>query len=426
MKKVLIITYYWPPAGGPGVQRWLKFVQYLPYFGIEPVVYAPQNPRYPIIDSSLEATIPGGITVVKHPIAEPYRLASFFARGKINQMSRSILPEKKQSLTEKILLWIRGNLFIPDARKFWVKPSVRFLTTYLEKAGIDTVITTGPPHSLHLIGLHLKKRMGVKWLADFRDPWTSISYHDKLQLTAFSKQRHKKLEKEVLQTANHIVVTTRATCADFALLTSVPISVIPNGYDVLPIGEAPVTGKFTLSHIGSLLTGRNPRLLWEVLGQWAAADTAFKDDFCLQLAGTVSQEVLEIIYACGLFPNTHLLGYVNHDRAVELQQRSQVLLLLETDSENMRGIVPGKVFEYMASGRPVLAVGPSEWEVEGLLAETATGRCFTYRDKEGLKNHLEELYRTFKQGALQTQPIGLEAYHRKNLTGLLAGIIRDL
>ncbi len=208
-KKALIITYYWPPAGGPGVQRWLKFVKYLPDFNIEPIVFIPENPSYPLLDESLNTEVSRDVIIIKQPIKEPYKLAGLFSKKSSKTISKGIISEeKKQSFIEKVLLYVRGNYFIPDARKSWVKPSVEFLSEYIQKKQINTIITTGPPHSLHLIGLQLKERLGVKWVADFRDPWTTIGYHKQLRLTKSSKAKHKALEKQVLTTADQIIVTS--------------------------------------------------------------------------------------------------------------------------------------------------------------------------------------------------------------------------
>ena len=177
-KKILIITYYWPPAGGPGVQRWLKFVKYLPDFGIQPVIYIPENPTYPIVDENLVKEVSDKAIILKHKIFEPYQLASFLSKNKTKKISSGIIPnQKKQSFLDKTFLWIRGNLFIPDARVFWVKPSVAYLEKYILENNIDTIVTSGPPHSLHLIGLELKQKLTLKWFADFRDPWTTIGYN---------------------------------------------------------------------------------------------------------------------------------------------------------------------------------------------------------------------------------------------------------
>lgn len=282
MNKVLIVTYYWPPAGGPGVQRWLKFVKYLRDFNIEPIVFIPENPNYPITDAAFLKEVPEGIKIIQQPIFEPYQLASFLSSKKTKRISSGIIQTKNQSTLEKILLWIRGNLFIPDARKYWIKPSVKAIANILQQESIDTVITTGPPHSVHLIGLGLKEKLGVTWLADFRDPWTTIGYHKKLKLTEGAKRKHKFLEKRVLNVADHVIVTSPSTKSEFQALTQQPISVITNGFDEYHITEQPLDKEFTMVHIGSLLTGRNPENLWRVLSEIISENIAFKKIFKLR------------------------------------------------------------------------------------------------------------------------------------------------
>ncbi len=196
MKKVLIITYYWPPAGGSGVQRWLKFVKYFRDFGIEPIVYTVENAKYPIIDNTLEKDIPENVEILKQPIWEPNNLFSVF--GKKKSESAGFLNQNP-SFFGKVLQYIRANYFIPDARKFWVIPSVTYLKKYLSEYKVDVVITTGPPHSTHLIGLRLKELTGIKWIADFRDPWTEIDYFHQLPLTKKSIRKHQALEENVLK-----------------------------------------------------------------------------------------------------------------------------------------------------------------------------------------------------------------------------------
>ena len=208
MKKVLIITYYWPPSGGAGVQRWLKFVKYMRQFGWEPVVYTAENPEIPVVDTSLEKEIPEGITVLKIPIWEPYSIyKKFIGRKKEDKINASFLSEtKKAGLTEKISVWIRGNFFIPDARRFWIKPSIKFLETYLSENKIDYVISSGPPHSMHLIALGLKRKFPLlKWLADFRDPWTNIDFYEKLMLTPMADKKHHRLELSVIKSADCVL-----------------------------------------------------------------------------------------------------------------------------------------------------------------------------------------------------------------------------
>ncbi len=301
MKKALIITYYWPPAGGPGVQRWLKFVKYLPDYGVDPIVYCPENPSYPIVDESLLHEIPNTVQVLKQPINEPYRFAKMLSQKKSKKISSGVIPKpQNQTWVQKLMLYVRGNFFIPDARKNWIKPSVAFLSEYLSQHQIDTIITSGPPHSLHLIGLELKAKFGIKWLADFRDPWTTIGYHKQLKLTNSSQEKHLQLERKVLQSADHIIVTSDNTKKEFLLKTDSPITVITNGYDKVIQDQPAKDDQFTLSHIGSLLSERNPQKLWEAIAELIVEHREFKDKFELKLIGVTSEEVLESLHHFGL------------------------------------------------------------------------------------------------------------------------------
>ncbi len=425
MKKVLIITYYWPPAGGPGVQRWLKFVKYLRDFDIEPVVYVPENPHYPLQDISLLQETPEGIVVLKQPIKEPYFLANLFSKKKTKQISSGIIAAKKQSVIEKLLLWVRGNLFIPDARVLWVKPSVAFLFKFMADEKINLVITSGPPHSLHLIGLKLQKQIGVKWVADFRDPWTSIGYHDKLKLSKRSQKKHEQLEAAVLEAADQIIVTSPTTKTQFEILTDTPIEVITNGFDVAISEEKSLDKKFTISHIGSLLTERNPLILWKVLSELISENKSFAEDFQLHLAGVVSDEVLQSISSFGLQENLKNLGYLTHSDAIALQRKSQVLLIVEIDSLINRAIIPGKLFEYMAANRPILALGPKGSDMEDIIENTQTGQFLGYANETELKKTIVSWYHSYKDGSLTLQSGGVEQYHRKQLTGRLAEILKN-
>ena len=423
-KKLLIITYYWPPAGGPGVQRWLKFVKYLPDFNVQPIVYIPENPTYPIIDRGLEREVSDKAVILKHKIFEPYGLASFFGKNKTKKISSGIIPnQKKQSFLEKTLLWVRGNIFIPDARFLWVKPSVKYLRKYLQENNIETVVTSGPPHSLHLIGLQLKQELGVTWLADFRDPWTTIGYHKALKLSSYAEKKHKALEHQVLNTADTIIVTSKTTKAEFEAITSQPIAVITNGYDVEQVAKQPLDEKFTIAHIGSFLSERNPRILWKALKELTKENQDFAADFQLKLLGAVSQEVLDTIVEFKLQDFVLNLGYVSHQDAVAHQRKSQVLLLIEIDSEDTKSIIPGKVFEYMVSERPIVAIGPEGSDFAEIITATNTGVFFTYDEKEKLKSLLLKYYQDYKANNLKVHAVGLQKYSRKSLTEQLAKLV---
>lgn len=424
-KKLLIITYYFPPAGGPGVQRWLKFVKYLPEFGVQPIVYVPENPTYPIIDEGLVGEISDKVIVLKNKIWEPYQLASIFSKNKTKKISSGIFPQKKkQTFLDKTFLWVRGNLFIPDARVFWVKPSVSYLEKYIKENNIDTIVTSGPPHSLHLIGLELKEKLGVKWFADFRDPWTTIGYHKALRLSAYADKKHKKLESKVLNTADTIIVTSRTTKTEFEAITNKPISVITNGYDVENVEKQTLDTKFTLAHIGSFLSDRNPPFLWECLVELLNEIPDFKTHLEIKLIGAVSQEVLDAISQFKLNDYLNLLGYVSHHEAIAHQKKSQVLLLIEINSEDTKSIIPGKLFEYMVSNRPIIAIGPQGSDFADIIKETNTGVFFDYSEKAKLKSVILDFYNQFLEGKLQSNAVGLQQYSRKNLTKQLAQLIK--
>ncbi len=425
MKKVLVITYYWAPSGGPGVQRWLKFVKYLPKYGVQPIVYCPENPNYPLIDKNLITAISSKLEIIKQPIFEPYKYASIFSKKETKTIASGIINTKKQSLIAKILLYIRGNYFIPDARKYWVQPSVNYLQKYIKNNNIQTIITTGPPHSVHLIGLKLQEQLSIKWIADFRDPWTTIGYHDKLKLTKKSKQKHKQLESKVLNTATEILVTSPTTKIEFQQITKQPITVITNGFDDVEIKKVTLDKKFTLSHIGSLLAARNPKVLWEVLAEIGKENTSFKSDFELKLIGTISHEVLQSIQKAGLQSSLNIKGYLPHKEAQLQQQKSQLLLLIEIDSEATKCIIPGKIFEYIQSNRPILGFGHQDADFKAIIKETNTGNVFSYHssEKENIKTIILAHYKSYKNKNLQVSAIGIQKYHRKQLTEQLSLLI---
>jgi len=211
--------------------------------------------------------LPTDIQIIKHPIWEPYTWASLFSKKKTKKISSGIIPRKKVSILDKVLLWIRGNCFIPDARKFWVKPSVKYLNKFIKENQIETIITTSPPHSVHLIGYELKKQIShLKWISDFRDPWTTIGYYKDLRLTKWADKRQHYWEKEVLQQSDLVITTSFKTQKDFQQLTNTPIEVITNGYDEEKTITPPLSNKFLISHIGSLLSDRNPKILSNMKG----------------------------------------------------------------------------------------------------------------------------------------------------------------
>ncbi|SDX51388.1 hypothetical protein SAMN05444411_106113 [Lutibacter oricola] len=423
MKKALIITYYWPPAGGSGVQRWLKFVKYFRNFNVEPIVYTVANANYPIEDNSLQNDIPKGVELLKQPIWEPNNLLSFF--GKKKTESAGFL-NPNPTFFGKVLQYVRANYFIPDARKFWVKPSVKYLQQYISKNSIDVVITTGPPHSVHLIGLKLKQLLNVKWIADFRDPWTEIDYFHQLPLSKKAIEKHHKLEQEVLKNADKVLVVGDTMKASYDRFSKNVVT-ITNGFD----GELNSKGikldeKFTLTHIGLMNADRNPKMLWSVLAQIVKENKAFAKDFELKLIGKVDGTIIENISNNKLEKNVQLINYVSHTEVVEFQKKSQVLLLLVNNVPSAKGIITGKIFEYLMAKRPILAIAPKNGDLAEILNSTNAGTVVGFNDSIALKNTILELYKAYKNESLIVNSTNIDQYHRKELTKKVAEIIYNI
>ncbi len=423
-RKVLIITYYWPPSGGAGVQRWLKFVKYLRNFGWEPVVYTPENPEYPAIDNSLLKDIPQGIEIVRTPIWEPYSFYKKLVGAKKNErINAGFLSEKKRpGLAERFSIWLRGNFFIPDARKFWINPSIKFLVKYLKQHPVDAIVSTGPPHSMHMIALGVKKRTGLPWLADFRDPWTNIDFYHELMLSSWADRKHHKQEMSVLIKADEVVVISNSMKTDFLKLLKRDYSVITNGYDQDDIAgvDVKIDERFSVAHIGTMVKTRNPLLLWEVLSEEVLKDTDFANDLEIKLVGSVDYSVTESIEAAGLGNYVNRISYVPHNEVVKIQQQSQVLLLLINDTPNAKVILPGKFFEYMAARRPILCIGPRDGDAAEVILETNAGYVSEKDDKESIRKAINELYSRFRTGKNIVDSKGIVRFSRESLTGRMA------
>jgi len=430
MKKVLIITYYWPPSGGAGVQRWLKFIKYLREYGWEPIVYTPENPEAPATDNSLLKDIPADLTVIKQPIWEPYNLyKGFIGQKKEEKINAGFLTEKKKpGLAEKISVWIRGNWFIPDARKFWIKPSIKFLSEYLRQHPVDVMISTGPPHSMHLIALELKKRVNIPWLADFRDPWTTIDFYDKLMLTRASDEKHKRLELEVLKNADAVVAIGWNMAEALRKIIDRKIEVITNGYDEDDFSKREINldEKFTIRHIGAMNADRNPKMLWVAINELLAENENLRKDLRIEFIGKTDYSVQSDLDTFTLSPYFTKTGYLPHEKIAEMMQTSQVLLLALNNTPNTLGVISGKLFEYIAAKRPILAIGKENGDAARIIRETGAGTVCDFEDKVKVKTEIGRMYELFRQKSLNTTTSYTTAYSRKALTGNLAKLLDSL
>ena len=424
-KKILIITYYWPPAGGPGVQRWLKFVKYLPEFGWKPTVFIPENPSYPIVDETLEKEVSDDLQIIKTKIWEPYQLAEIFGKDNKKFKAGQFDVGKNQSWKSKLSIWVRGNFFIPDARVFWVKPSVEYLKKYLKENQFDAFVTTGPPHSMHLIGLELKKEFPtLKWIADFRDPWTEISYYKHLKLTKSADQKHRNLEQKVFETADITLATSYADAENFRKKGANAFC-ITNGFDENEVDNSveEENSKFTLSYIGVLEQLRNPEVLWKVLNELLSENVDFKNAFELKFVGRIDDKILTEIERSELKGLVNNLGYLSHSEANIEMANSDLLLITNFPDESSKGIIPGKIFEYLATGKQIVSFGPKDSDVKKILEETHAGKHFSYDDESELKVFLMQKFQEWKSGIAHSQTENIEQFSRKNLTKKLTELL---
>jgi len=421
--KILLITYYWPPAGGSGVQRWLHFSKYLAENGAELVVYCPSDASYVVVDESLLTQVPKNIKLLQQPIFEPNHLLSFFG-GKNKQSSAGFL-NPNPSFFEKRLQFIRANYFIPDARKYWVKPSVSYLQKYLESQPVDVVITTGPPHSLHLIGLALKKSLNCKWIADFRDPWMEIDYFHQLPLTAGSVEKHRKMEREVAETADGIIVVGKSMQAYFQQFNP-NTEVITNGYDqVTSVAPVALDKKFSITHIGMMNADRDPQVLWKVLSMLKEEIPGFAEDLQIKLIGKVAPGVRKNIYTYNLSESLIYIDYLPHQEVLRHQSSAQVLLLAVNKVPSAKGIITGKIFEYLQAGRPILAIAPTDGDLAEIIEQTHAGQTVDFEDAITLKKVIAAYYQLYKMDSLHQKTRNIEQYHRKNLTLQLQDFIEQ-
>ena len=427
-KKILIITYYWPPAGGPGVQRWLKFAKYLPEFGWKPIIYTPENPSYPLLDESLMKDVPEDLEIVRTKIWEPYQLAEKLNKSNKKFKAGQFDVGNNQSWKSKLSIWVRGNFFIPDARVFWVNPSTQFLEQYLKINNIETIVTSGPPHSMHLIGLNLKKKLpDLKWIADFRDPWTEISYYKHLKLTNKSDKKHRQLESEVFKNADITLATSYTDAENFGR-SGANAFCITNGFDetdsnpqTLQPSNSPT--QFTLSYIGVLEQLRNPENLWKALDNLVKNNSDFAENFNLKFVGRIDDKILKTLEKSSLKDHIQNLGYVSHDKAVDEMAKSSLLFITNFPNDSSKGIIPGKIFEYLATGKQIISFGPNEADVAKILDETKAGKHFGYNDSKKIEDFILEKFELWKNGNLLENTQNIEQFSRKNLTKQLVQIL---
>lgn len=424
-KKLLLITYYWPPCGGVAVQRWLKHVKYLQEFGWDVVVYTADGADYPSKDETLEAEIPEGVEVIRQPIWEPYGLyRKFTGRKKEEKMQSGFSPQSNtQSLPQRAAVFVRSNFFIPDARRFWIRPSVKFLRQWLKDNHVDAIASNGTPHTDHLIALALKRENpDLPWLADFRDPWTGIDYFEQLNLTPRALATHKKQEKAVMSTADVVTTVSWTWQKDFEKISGRKnVEVVTNGYDAPQFtGQVTPDGHFSLYHTGVLGKDRNYPSLWRALQTLVAEEDGFAADFKLVLIGETDPEAAHGLEIHGLTDHLERHPFLPHDEVIRRIRGGQLLLLLINQAHDAPGRLPSKLYEYLGAKRPVLAISPLRGDAARILSETSAGEMFLTDEEDGIREYLRQQYRAWKSGDLTTTTHDTEAYSRYRTTERVA------
>ena len=429
MKRVLVIAYYWPPSGGSGVQRWVKFCKYLPAEGWQPVVYAPENADYPSLDPSLEADLPKDLEVLRGRIWEPYAAYRKLLGGKNASTQVTEISSGKKTWKQRLSLWIRANLFVPDPRVGWVKPSVKTLKAYLAEHPVDVIVTTGPPHSVHLIGLQLHKALGIPWIPDFRDPWSRMYYLKYLPMTEKTWNKLRRQEQTVLDSCSTVLACTPLVQEEFQAQTHTPVACITNGFDEADFAEKLLPrwdGHFNITHTGLFAADGNPLALWKVLGILAASEPGFREDLRIRLVGKVDKEILESIKAAGLSANVVALGPQNHATAILEQRAATILILPMRNDAQYRPILPGKLFEYLAARRPILGIGQEDGAMARVLFSAKAGITADWEDTAPMRAFLANAWRQHCEGGVPATDGDISPYTRRNLTHTLAQLLSQV
>jgi glycosyltransferase involved in cell wall biosynthesis len=417
VKNLLIITYSWPPAGGAGVQRWLKFSKYLPEFGWNPIILTvdPDQGSYPQRDESLLKEVRDEVEVFRTHSFEPLQLYAK-AVGKDRVPYGGFSNQKSNSSFSR---FIRGNFFIPDARRGWNRYAIAKAKEIISTRTIDCVVTTGPPQSTHLIGLDLKRDLGIKWGIDLRDPWTDIYYNEKMLRTPWAEKHDAKLEKQTLEEADFCITVSKGFAELFNRKVEREYHVVTNGFDEQDlVDENPRNSreskKLIISYTGTMSDIYDPDVFFEALA-------SYKGSFEFRIAGSISEGVQKKIDDYGISKSVNYLGYLTHADALKEMSQADLLLLISPMVKNSKGIIPGKLFEYLAAGKPILAIAEDDkCDVAVILSDTKGGLFFSRENLKGLSNFLESLPNNFE---FIPNIEAINNYNRKTLTEKLVSII---
>ena len=418
------------------MQRWVKFAKYLPAEGWQPVIYTPENPEQLAVDASLEAEVPTEAEIIRRRIVEPYEMyKKLLRKSGHSKEAVEVNPVNAQnkSFLQKVAMWIRGNFFRPDPRCLWIRPSVRFLKKYLKEHPVDLIVSTGPPQSMHMIGRRLARETGLPWIADFRDPWTKIFYFKHLSMTRATERWHHKMEKKVLDDATAVVAVSPLVQQDFQAMTQTPVELITNGFDECDFHQEPFKMAeggpqqlFTITHTGLFAADGNPTVLWEVLSEKCRTCEEFRKSLRINLIGKTDEQIIKAAHDAGLGDNVYDLGYQHHARAVDEQRKASLLILPLRKEPEYKAVLPGKLFEYVASYRPILGIGQPDGAMSMILDSTKTGVVFDWEDKVAIAKYIDECWEKHLEGSLRVEGSDISQFTRRNLTRRMAQLFDKL
>lgn len=431
MKTAVLVTYHWPPSGGAGVHRWLKMAKYLREFGWDLIVFTPSNAQAPAVDFSLETDVLPDQRMVKIPVRDPYSLYKWLTGRSNTPMYSGFIEEPgSRHFLQGLAVWLRGNVFIPDPRRTWVGPATRRLRRLLREESVQALISTGPPHSMHLIACRSAAESGLPWVADFRDPWTAIDYYHDLKLTRWADHWHRQLESRVLRSADRVVTVSKSWASDLATLAQRPVDHISNGFDPadFPVQKTDEVQRWTLGHFGSMNADRNPVGLWRALAELRRRGVAGIERLRLLFYGPVDSSIRASTEDYGVSDLLDIRAYIPHQEAISVMQNCAALLLPVNRSHNAAGVVPGKLFEYLATRRPVLLIGPQEGDAAELVKRSGAGWTADYDDVEKIITSLNVLLEHGENGGELhgAEQDDVEQYSRRELAGQYANLLNDL
>ncbi len=452
MKRVLIITYYWPPSGGSGVQRWLKFAKYLPEFGWQPVVVAPEGADYPVIDESLMSEVGAGVEVLRYPIREPYaayRRLTGAGPGDVKAGGGGQAGGGSPGLMKRFANWVRANFFVPDPRVWWVRPTARSLEAYLAAHPVDVLVTTGPPHSVHLIGLSLKRALPeLPWVVDVRDPWSQFDVHLAFNPGKRAREKNRRYERACLRAADVVLGTSPSMPEHLEAFDRGKYVCVTNGYDAADFagfdesagfdeiedtrGQSRHVGSddeaFAVYHTGLLSANRNPGAVWKALAELCAEDGRFAERLDLRLVGTVDEYVVaDIETHPALRARYTVTPWVPHGELMAHYRRASMFLLCPNLSHNARSQINGKLFEYLAARRPILHVGPFDADNTRILDAAHAGLTVLPGDVDGARDAIVRIYGgSFGESPHAFAGAVIRGYERRAVAGRLGGVLDQL